>query len=86
VSTIELNPNDCAGFEFVLFGALGLLPTYGLGQGFSPQTTFNIIAILNAYVFTHQALTDLQLCHCSEQIANVRQGVCFREILLRIYL
>jgi hypothetical protein len=35
-------------FEFVLFGALGLLPTYGLQQGFSSQTSFNIIAILNA--------------------------------------
>ena len=37
-----------AGFEFVLFGALGLLPTYALAQGFSSQTSFNIIAILNA--------------------------------------
>lgn len=35
-------------FEFVLFGALGLLPTYALGQGFSTRTSFNIIAILNA--------------------------------------
>ncbi|KAL3426863.1 major facilitator superfamily transporter [Phlyctema vagabunda] len=35
-------------FEFVLFGALGLLPTYALRQGFSLQTSFNIIAILNA--------------------------------------
>ncbi|KAG0645675.1 putative transporter MCH4 [Hyphodiscus hymeniophilus] len=35
-------------FEFVLFGALALLPTWGLGQGFSNQTTFNIIAIYNA--------------------------------------
>ncbi|KAG9241493.1 major facilitator superfamily protein [Calycina marina] len=37
-----------ACFEFVLFGALGLLPTYALSQGFSSQTSFNIIAILNA--------------------------------------
>ncbi|CZT44599.1 related to monocarboxylate transporter 2 [Rhynchosporium secalis] len=37
-----------ACFEFVLFGALGLIPTYSLAQGFSPQTGFNIIAILNA--------------------------------------
>ncbi|KAL2060731.1 hypothetical protein VTL71DRAFT_9372 [Oculimacula yallundae] len=37
-----------ACFEFVLFGALGLIPTYSLSQGFSPQTGFNIIAILNA--------------------------------------
>jgi len=37
------------GFEFVLFGILGVLPTYALGQGFSTQTTFNIIAIMNAY-------------------------------------
>ncbi|KUJ23902.1 MFS monocarboxylate transporter [Mollisia scopiformis] len=35
-------------FEFVLFGALGLLPTYAILQGFSSQTAFNIIAILNA--------------------------------------
>jgi MFS family permease len=40
--------SDISGFEFVLFGALGLLPTYALGQGFSTQTSFNIIAILNA--------------------------------------
>lgn len=40
---------DFIGFEFVLFGALGLLPTYALGQGFSTRTSFNIIAILNAY-------------------------------------
>ncbi|KAH8815443.1 MFS monocarboxylate transporter [Xylogone sp. PMI_703] len=37
-----------ACFEFVLFGSLGLLPTYALGQGFSSQTSFNAIAILNA--------------------------------------
>lgn len=37
-----------ACFEFVLFGALGLLPTYSLQQGFSSQTSFNVIAILNA--------------------------------------
>ncbi|KAH6672264.1 major facilitator superfamily protein [Halenospora varia] len=37
-----------ACFEFVLFGALGLLPTYALGQGFSSATAFNVIAILNA--------------------------------------
>jgi hypothetical protein len=37
-----------AGFEFVLFGALGLIPTYALLQGFSSQTSFNVIAILNA--------------------------------------
>ncbi|RDL31166.1 MFS monocarboxylate transporter [Venustampulla echinocandica] len=37
-----------ACFEFVLFGVLGLLPSYGLSQGFSNQATFNIIAILNA--------------------------------------
>lgn len=37
-----------ACFEFVLFGALGLIPTYSLSQGFSNQTGFNIIAILNA--------------------------------------
>ncbi|TVY67520.1 putative transporter MCH4 [Lachnellula suecica] len=37
-----------ACFEFVLFGALGLLPTYAIGQGFSTQTAFNSIAILNA--------------------------------------
>lgn len=36
------------GFEFVLFGALGLLPAYSTSRGFSPQTAFNIIAILNA--------------------------------------
>jgi hypothetical protein len=36
------------GFEFVLFGALGLIPTYALLQGFSSQTSFNVIAILNA--------------------------------------
>ncbi|KAF8855996.1 MFS monocarboxylate transporter [Acephala macrosclerotiorum] len=35
-------------FEFVLFGALGLLPTYAILQGFSSQTAFNVIAILNA--------------------------------------
>lgn len=35
-------------FEFVLFGALGLLPAYSIFQGFSTQTSFNIIAILNA--------------------------------------
>ncbi|PMD24511.1 MFS general substrate transporter [Hyaloscypha hepaticicola] len=35
-------------FEFVLFGALGLIPSYGLQQGFSNQTTFNVIAILSA--------------------------------------
>lgn len=40
--------NPITGFEFVLFGALGLLPTYSLSRGFSPQTGFNIIAILNA--------------------------------------
>ncbi len=39
---------DKKGFEFVLFGALGLLPTYAIGQGFSSETSFNIIAILNA--------------------------------------
>ncbi|KAG9229932.1 MFS monocarboxylate transporter [Amylocarpus encephaloides] len=37
-----------ACFEFVLFGALGLLPTYALFQGFSSQTAFNSIATLNA--------------------------------------
>ncbi|TVY36773.1 Riboflavin transporter [Lachnellula subtilissima] len=37
-----------ACFEFVLFGALGILPTYALGQGFSTQTSFNIVAVLNA--------------------------------------
>jgi MFS family permease len=36
------------GFEFTYFGSLGLLPTYSLGQGFSSQTSFNIIAILFA--------------------------------------
>ncbi|KAH8594684.1 major facilitator superfamily protein [Bisporella sp. PMI_857] len=35
-------------FEFVLFGAFGLLPTYAVSQGFSQQTSFNIIAIINA--------------------------------------
>ncbi|RDW82508.1 MFS monocarboxylate transporter-2 [Coleophoma cylindrospora] len=35
-------------FEFALFGALGLIPTYTIMQGFSVQTSFNIIAILNA--------------------------------------
>lgn len=40
--------NTPLGFEFVLFGALGLLPTYSTSRGFSPQTAFNIIAILNA--------------------------------------
>ncbi len=39
---------DNQGFEFVLFGALGLLPTYATGQRFSSETSFNIIAILNA--------------------------------------
>ncbi|TVY16771.1 putative transporter MCH4 [Lachnellula arida] len=37
-----------ACFEFVLFGTLGILPTYALGQGFSNQTSFNIVAVLNA--------------------------------------
>jgi len=56
------------GFEFVLFGALGLLPTYALAQGFSSQTSFNIIAILNAYVcinlkshFTNNSIADPRL-------------------------
>lgn len=34
----------------MLIGALGLLPTYALSQGFSTRTSFNIIAILNAWV------------------------------------
>ncbi len=36
------------GFEFVLFGALGLLPTYALDQGFSNRTSFYVLAMLNA--------------------------------------
>lgn len=39
-----------AGFEFVLFTAIGLLPTYALQQGFGKQTSFNVVAILNAFV------------------------------------
>ena len=39
------------GLEFTLFGALGLLPTYAIGQGFSNQTAFIIIAVLNAYAY-----------------------------------
>ncbi len=35
------------GFEFVLFGSLGLIPTYALMQGFSNQTSFNAVALLN---------------------------------------
>ncbi len=38
------------GFEFVLFGALGLLPTYALDQGFSNRTSFYVLAVLNASV------------------------------------
>ncbi|KAF2229643.1 MFS general substrate transporter, partial [Viridothelium virens] len=34
--------------EFTLFGSLGLIPTYAIGQGFSNQTAFIIIAVLNA--------------------------------------
>lgn len=37
------------GFEFVLFGALGLLPSYALDQGFSSRTSFYVLAVLNAY-------------------------------------
>jgi hypothetical protein len=36
------------GFEFVLFTAIGLLPTYALDQGFGRETSFNVIAIMNA--------------------------------------
>ncbi|KAI9713154.1 MAG: hypothetical protein M1820_001139 [Bogoriella megaspora] len=34
--------------EFTLFGALGLLPTFTLTQGFSNETSFIVIAVLNA--------------------------------------
>lgn len=37
-------------FEFVLFGALGLLPTFIVTRGFSTQTAANVIAVLSAYV------------------------------------
>ena len=37
-----------ACFEFVLFGALGLLPTYAIDQGFSNRTSFYVLAVLNA--------------------------------------
>jgi MFS family permease len=56
------------GFEFVLFGALGLLPTYATGQGFSSQTSFNIVAILNAYVF---------LKYLAPSIDQIRSGSAF---------
>jgi hypothetical protein len=35
------------GFEFVLFGVLGLLSEYALEQGFDSQSSFNILAVLN---------------------------------------
>ncbi|KAF7892500.1 uncharacterized protein EAF02_000038 [Botrytis sinoallii] len=35
-------------FEFVLVGAIGLLPTYALQQGFSTSVSFNVVAIVNA--------------------------------------
>jgi len=36
------------GFEFTLYGVLGLLPSWASDQGFSTQTSFNIISVLNA--------------------------------------
>ena len=41
------------GFEFVLFGALDLLPTYAVDQGFSNRTSFYVLAVLNASVVPH---------------------------------
>jgi MFS family permease len=35
-------------FEFVLFGALGLLPTFVVSRGFSTQTAVNVLATLSA--------------------------------------
>ena len=32
--------------------AIGLLPTYALDQGFSQQTSFNVIAVMNALSLT----------------------------------
>ncbi|OBT51222.1 hypothetical protein VE04_07930 [Pseudogymnoascus sp. 24MN13] len=37
-----------ACFEFVLYTAIGLLPTYALEQGFGHQASFNAIAVFNA--------------------------------------
>jgi hypothetical protein len=34
----------------VLFTAIGLLPTYALEQGFGQQTSYNVIAVMNAFV------------------------------------
>ena len=47
---VQLTLSVAIGFEFVLFGALGLLPTYTLDQGFSNQTSFYVLAVLNASV------------------------------------
>ncbi|KFY74210.1 hypothetical protein V499_05747 [Pseudogymnoascus sp. VKM F-103] len=37
-----------ACFEFVLYTAIGLLPTFALEQGFGHQASFNAIAVFNA--------------------------------------
>lgn len=48
VYTIVSNTNvKIKGFEFTLYGVLGLLPTWASDQGFSTSTSFNIIAVLN---------------------------------------
>lgn len=35
------------GIEIVLFGALGILPTYASTQGYSPETGFYLISVMN---------------------------------------
>lgn len=52
LSAVTSKLTRISGFEFVLFTAIGLLPTYALEQGFGQQTSYNVIAVMNALSLT----------------------------------